>query len=259
MTSPSPLYGVNSCCPDRRGFTSPSRYAQQGFTFHRRYAQQDTFHRRSAQQGFTLIELLVALMIFALLSAAGVALLRGSVSTQGAVREHLDGLADVQLALATLDSDLAQATARISRTQTGTLAPAFFARMPGGAEPMLQFVRLGWSNPDNAPRSTVQKVEYWWRDGRIERVGYPHVDGAAPSDPAVLLSGVTALALRFRDARGEWRADWTPTQPDILPRLVEMAVTLKGRQPLVMRFLVGPGGVEKPAVEAVPPTGSTGG
>lgn len=207
------------------------------------------------ESGFTLIELLVALLIFAMLSAAGVALLRGSVSAQGQVRQHLDRLADVQIALATLDGDLAQATTRISRTQSGLLAPAFFGRAPGGDAPMLQFVRTGWSNPDNAPRATVQKVEYWWRGGRIERIGYPFVDGASPGEPAVLLSDVTGLSVRYRNARGEWLALWAPGQPDLLPSLVELTVTRAGRQPLTMRFLVGPGGVEKPQPEA-PPTGS---
>ncbi|HEX7855977.1 MAG TPA: type II secretion system minor pseudopilin GspJ [Sphingobium sp.] len=196
---------------------------------------------RSAQQGFTLIELLVALLIFAMLSAAGVALLRGSVSSQAQVRAHLDRLADIQIALATLDSDLAQATVRISRTQSGTFAPAFYARAPGNDGPILQFVRLGWSNPGNMARPSVQKVEYWWRGGRIERVGYAHVDGGAPSQPAVLLSDVTALSLRFRDETGEWRSDWTPTQPDLMPRLVEMTITRDSRPAIVLRFLVGPG------------------
>lgn len=153
----------------------------------------------------------------------------------------------------------AQATVRISRTQTGTLAPAFFARVPGGKEPMLQFVRAGWGNPDNMARASIQKVEYWWRDGRIERVGYPHVDGAVPDAPAVLLSDVTALSVRLRDARGDWREDWAPAQPDLMPRLVEMIVTRDGRQPLVMRFLVGPGGVEQPVVLPATGTGAGGG
>lgn len=222
---------------------------QSGFIFSRHSAQQGfTFSWRSAQQGFTLIELLVALVIFAMLSTAGVVLLRGSVTAQGQVRDHLDRLADVQLALAALDSDLAQATVRISRTQTGTLAPAFFGRAAGGDTPILQFVRTGWGNPDNVARPTVQKVEYWWRGGRIERIGYPFVDGAAPGQPAVLLSDVTGLSLRYRNARGEWLSNWAPGQPTLMPRLVEMTVTREGRPPLTMRFLVGPGGVEKPVV-----------
>lgn len=221
-----------------------NRTAQQGFTS----------CRPSAQQGFTLLELLVALLIFAMLSLAGVALLRGSVSAQAGVRDHLDRLADVQVAMAAIEADLAQATVRISRTQAGTLAPAFFAAGKDADRSILQLVRLGWSNPGNATRPTVQKVEYWLREGRLERVGYPQVDGAAPSDPAVLLADVTALALRFRNKRGEWLEDWRPAQPDLLPVLVEMTVTRRDRPPLTMRFLVGPGGKE-----AEPTTGTASG
>ncbi len=206
--------------------------------------------RRSAEHGFTLIELLVALLIFALLSMAGVALLRSSVSAQGAVSDHLDRLADVQLAVAAFDADLAQATVRISRTDAGTLAPAFFSRGAQSDMPILQFVRGGWSNPEGSRRSTLQKVEYWWREGRIERIGYPQVDGAPPPDPAILLDDVGALSLRFRDARGEWREDWTPAQPGLMPRLVEMVITRRGRPPLTMRFVVGPG--EEEQVQEIP-------
>lgn len=202
---------------------------------------------RFGERGFTLIELLVALLIFAMLALAGVALLRGSVSAQGGVRDHLDRLADVQVAMSSVEADLGQATTRISRTRTGTLAPAFFAAGKSDDDPIFQLVRMGWSNPGNATRPSVQKVEYWWREGRLERVGYSQIDGAAPDDPAVLLHDVTALDLRFRDKRGEWRADWRPKQPDLLPTLVEMTVTRRDRPPIVMRFLVGPGGIEKDA------------
>lgn len=213
--------------------------------------------RSSAEHGFTLIELLVALMIFAMLSTAGVALLRGSVSAQGAVSDHLDRLADVQLALAVVETDLAQATVRITRTQNGLLAPAFFARGVGRDGPILQFVRTGWSNPDNARRPTLQKVEYWWREGRLERIGYDQLDGAPPSEPATILADVTAMTLRFRNARGEWRDDWTPSQPDLLPTLAELTLTRADRPAVTMRFLVGPGARERPDEAPIDEGGAT--
>lgn len=191
------------------------------------------------ERGFTLIELLVAVIIFAMLSAAGVALLRQSVAGQAAVATHLDALADVQRGVATLDGDLAQATVRISRTQEGTLAPAFFGRAAQGDEPLMQFVRNGWSNPGTLRHPSLQKVEYWWREGRLERVGYPMIDGAQAPEPATLFERVTALTLRYRTLKGEWLERWTPGKPDEMPTAVEMTITRRSEPPIMLRFLVG--------------------
>jgi prepilin-type N-terminal cleavage/methylation domain-containing protein len=60
----------------------------------------------SGESGFTLIELLVALMIFAMLSAAGVLLLGNSVSAQAQIKVRLDDLAAVQRAGGALAADL---------------------------------------------------------------------------------------------------------------------------------------------------------
>lgn len=185
--------------------------------------------------------MLVALAIFALLSAAGVALLRGSAFTQEAVRGHLGRLDDLQLVTGTLDADLAQAAVRIARTTSGTLAPAFFAEGGGHDRPLMQFVRGGWSNPEMAPRPTVQKVEYWWRGGRLERVGYGQLDGAAPLSPEPLLDHVTAVQMRFRNREGEWLRYWRPQRADLMPTLVEMTLRLRGGAPVTLRFIVGNG------------------
>jgi general secretion pathway protein J len=191
------------------------------------------------EQGFTLIELLVAVMIFAMLATTGVILLRSSVDGQIAIGRNLDALADVQRGVSTLDADLSQATVRISRTEAGTLAPAFFGRAAQANEPLMQFVRDGWSNPAALRRPSLQKVEYWWREGRLERIGYPAVDGAPPPDPAILFEGVTALTLRYRDHNGDWLERWAPARPADMPTAVEMTVERTGAAPVQLRFLVG--------------------
>ena len=197
------------------------------------------------QAGFTLIELLVALMIFAMLAAAGVLLLGNSVSAQAQVKERLDDMAAVQRAGGALAADLGQAVPRISRTEAGTLAPAFWSHREGEAVPVMQFVRGGWDNLGDLPRPSLQKVEYWVRQGRLERRTYRQVDGAAGEEPATLLDHVDDVALRFRDARGEWRDEWIPTQPDLMPRAVELTVTRTGEAPVTLRFMVGPGPAER--------------
>jgi general secretion pathway protein J len=203
-----------------------------------------------SEHGFTLIEMLVALIIFALLASAGVLLLGNSVSAQAQVKVRLDELAAIQRAGGALAADLGQAVPRISRTESGTLAPAFWSHPEGEAVPVLQFVRGGWDNPADQSRPSLQKIEYWVRQGRLERRGYPQVDGAAGAQPAQLLDHVEDVALQFRDEKGDWREDWTPQQPDLLPRAVEIRITRTGEAPVTMRFLVAPGPSEKNVVEA---------
>ncbi|WP_081643254.1 type II secretion system minor pseudopilin GspJ [Sphingobium bisphenolivorans] len=206
--------------------------------------------RGPGQSGFTLIELLVALMIFAMLAGAGVLLLGNSVSAQAQVKERLDDMAAVQRASGALAADLGQAVPRISRTEAGTLAPAFWSHSEGEAVPVLQFVRGGWDNLGDLQRPSLQKVEYWVRQGRLERRTYAQVDGAAGDEPAALLENVEDVALRFRDGRGEWREEWAPTQPDLMPRAVELTLTRTGEPAVTLRFLVGPGPAEQLSGEA---------
>ena len=197
------------------------------------------------EAGFTLIELLVALTIFAMLAGAGVLLLGNSVSAQAQVKARLDDMAAVQRAAGALSADLGQAVARITRTQNGTLAPAFWSHRDGEGAPVLQFVRGGWDNLGDLPRPSLQKIEYWVRQGRLERRTYAQLDGAAGEEPAALLEHVEDVVLRFRDHQGKWREDWTPGQPDLMPRAVEMVVTRTGEPPVTLRFLVAPGPVER--------------
>jgi len=208
-----------------------------------------------AERGFTLIELLVAVMIFAMLATTGVILLRTSIDGQAAIGSNLDALADVQRGVSTLDADLSQAVARISRTEAGTFAPAFFGRAAQSDEPLIQFVRGGWSNPATLRRPSLQKIEYWWRDGRLERIGYPAVDGAQPPEPAVLFENVTALTLRYRARNGEWLERWSPAQPTDMPTAVEMAVERTGAAPVLLRFLVGTA-MHQPLVDGEAPSGA---
>ncbi|MRT32422.1 hypothetical protein FGX01_00530, partial [Xylella fastidiosa subsp. multiplex] len=58
----------------------------------------------------------------------------------------------IQRAAGALSADLGQAVPRISRTEAGTLAPAFWAHRDGEEQPVMQFVRGGWDNLGDLPR-----------------------------------------------------------------------------------------------------------
>src|SRR3546814_17519457 len=79
----------------------------------------------------------------------------------------LDDMAAVQRASGALAADLGQAVPRISRTEAGTLATAFWSHREGESLPVLQFVRGGWDNLGDLPRPSLQKVYYWVRRGRL--------------------------------------------------------------------------------------------
>jgi general secretion pathway protein J len=195
---------------------------------------------RGSEAGFTLIELLVALAIFALMSVAGVTLLRSGSDTQIAVKARLEGLARTNRLANALEGDLAQAVPRVLRDQAGQPVPAFTQnddQLPGA---LFGFVRAGWSNLDDSPRASLQRVSYSFEGGALKRVSWPMLDGSAPSDAAVMLEEVSDIQLRYRDNEGEWRGDWTATDAKAMPRAIEMRLRIKQGPEQRMLFLVGP-------------------
>lgn len=195
---------------------------------------------RSAENGFTLIELMVALFIFAMLAAAGVALLSFGVRAQAAATQRLEDTADLRRFSTLMANDLAQALPRIARAPDGQPLRAFTGN-DGRSDPLvLGYVRGGWTNPDGAPRAGIQRVDVTLSEGRLTRTAYPMIDGSAAPAGIVLADKVQALAMRYRDRRGEWRTRWDDALLDSLPAAVEMTVTRTGDPPLVLAFVAGP-------------------
>lgn len=180
------------------------------------------------------------MLIFGMLSAAGVALLSFSVRSQEMADERLGSLAEVRRAGSLMSADFAQATPRLVRDEAGVQWPAF--RSGTGEETAVVFVRRGWENIDGAPRPSLQKVEYRLAGDRLERRHYPQVDGAAPAAASVIAEGVTQMSLRYRDAQGEWRERWDPANPAELPRAVEVVLVTEDDGPIRQLFLAGAAG-----------------
>jgi general secretion pathway protein J len=190
------------------------------------------------QNGFTLIEMMVALLIFAMLAAAGVSLLTFSVRAQAAATERLDAVANDQRMASLLASDLAQAVPRITRDVIGANQPAFSGTNGVGAAPVLRYVRSGWTNPDGNARASIQRVEIALDQGRLERRTYAMVDGATAGPAMVLADNVEGIRLRYRD-KGVWAAAWQNPLPASMPKAVELIVKRKNQPALMMAFLVG--------------------
>lgn len=198
--------------------------------------------RDDAERGFTLAELLVSLFIFGLLSAAGVGLLSFSVRSQAAADARLGDLADFRRAGALLTGDLAQAAPRMTRDEAGNPRPAFHGVAGERGGLALSFVRRGWENLDDTPRASLQRVEYSFVEGRLERRIYPRLDGSAALPATTVVDGVRRIRLRYRDGEGAWRERWDPTKPTELPRAVELIMDSEGSGATRQLFQAGPMG-----------------
>jgi general secretion pathway protein J len=194
---------------------------------------------RPAEAGFTLIEMLIALLIFGMITAAGVTLLTLTVRTQEAAEQVLDTVGALRRTDALLSADLAQAAPRIRRDGDGRPTPAFTGG--NGAETLLMaFVRRGWED-ETAFRSSLQRVEYRLREGRLERWRYDAVDGEGRPVAMPLLERVSRVQLRYRDRDGSWRDRWDSTDPARLPTAVELISDSEGQGQVRQLFLVGSG------------------
>ena len=104
-------------------------------------------------------------------------------------------------------------------------------------DPILSLVRNGWSNPGQAPRASLQRVEYRVVEGRLERRVFPYLDGARPGPPQVLCRGVKDAAVTFIQDGSEAQAFITSSDRP-LPDAVRIVMTLDGVGRLEQLFLV---------------------
>lgn len=193
---------------------------------------------RDSERGFTLVEMMISLMIFGMITAAGVTLLTLTVRTQETSDRLLESLSTVRRTGALLNADLAQAAPRVHRNGDGQPVAAFTGG--NGRDALLMaFVRRGWED-ESSFRSSLQRVEYRLREGRLERWRFDAVDGAGRAVAMPLLTGVRSVQLRYRDRDGGWRDRWDPTDPARLPVAVELVSDSEGQGQLRQLFLVGP-------------------
>jgi general secretion pathway protein J len=179
--------------------------------------------------------MMVALLIFGMIAAAGVGLLRFSVDAQAATRTRLDALASERRVETLIASDAAQAVPRVTRNKAGDPVQAFEGNAGGFA-----LVRTGVDPLEDSARPSLQKVAYAVESGRLVRRTWPMLDGARPNPPAILAERVAAVTLRYRSKDG-WREIWDPIRPDLLPRAIEMTVRPVQGPEMRYVFLVGAG------------------
>lgn len=188
------------------------------------------------RQGFSLVEVLVALALFALLGAAGAAVLIAGVDNREVMGAAAGRLARLQRLEATLRADLGQAADRTVREAEGRARPHAFVGGTGEGV-LFDFVRHGRVDAAGAPRAALERLDYRLVDGRLERRAYPHLDGTRPGPPLVLHEGVRTARVAYL-SQGQEGAAWTGSTARPLPDAVRLELELDDFGPVALTVLV---------------------
>ncbi|MBN8445966.1 MAG: type II secretion system minor pseudopilin GspJ [Gammaproteobacteria bacterium] len=186
-------------------------------------------------RGFTLIEMLLAVIIFAFVGVASVAMLDTVAKSDEASRQSIDRMEKLQRALMLFERDIWQITprqVRINGEAPGKVTLAGAANFIESDDDGISFSHAGWTNPGMVlPRSEVQLVGYRLRENKFERVFYLYPDAVTGTEPTVqtLLEDVDELKFRYmaeaseeQQAELQWLESWDNAK---WPRAVKVTLT----------------------------------
>ena len=190
--------------------------------------------------GFTLTEVLIALTIFALIAAAGTAVMGVSIDSRFAVKAASERLAEVQRMRALLKADVSQAVARPLAGGDG-LVP-LRTRATVGADPtlVLALTRTGAGVGLDEDGSGLIGIEYHLVEDRLERRGRPHPDAPGLGVVQVVATGVTVAEASFVSL-GVDTPVFEPRIRQTMPDAVRLRLTLETYGSLDQLLLIGSG------------------
>jgi general secretion pathway protein J len=195
---------------------------------------------RRARAGFTLTEVLIALTIFALIAAAGTAVMGVSIDSRFTVKAASERLAEVQRMRALLKADVSQAVARPLAGGDG-LVP-LRTRATVGADPtlVLALTRTGAGAGLDEDGSGLIGIEYHLVEDRLERRVRPHPDAPGPGVVQVVATGVTVAEASFVSL-GVDTPVFEPRIRQTMPDAVRLRLTLETYGSLDQLLLIGSG------------------
>ncbi len=199
------------------------------------------------QRGFTLLELIVAMLVFSLFAVMAYGGLRSVLDSRLATETHLSRLSDLQMAVGLFRRDLAELIPYWQVDEEGKLTQALQYRRG-----QLDFIRGGYPNPQQLPRSNLLQLSYRLAGDELVRFSKSPVysdqkqEKAPPPTKTIVLSGLSLISYRFLDAKQQWHANWPPSstllpgmepaEANALPTAVEVTLVLEKEGEF--RFLV---------------------
>jgi general secretion pathway protein J len=191
-------------------------------------------------RGFTLIEVLVAMAVFALVALMASGLASSALSARGELDAADERLRRLQTARALIKADIGQIVWRPARDAFGGAGRGgFVGGIMNDGEPLLAFVRGGWTNTGAEARPSLQYVEYAVVGDALVRRTRAALDPTpnTPVEEMSLLQPVSGVEVSF--LTGEtWQPRWRvgQVQGAALPDAVALDLTLQGLGPVRQVF-----------------------
>ncbi|WDI31245.1 type II secretion system minor pseudopilin GspJ [Hyphococcus flavus] len=210
--------------------------------------------RARRQKGMTLPEVLIALLVFAAIASTSVYALRLGVDSRDQLEDADNRLKGFQLARTLIKEDLAQVVNRPVRDEFGQTQSASFlgnlvsygGRVEDDEKLLISFVRNGWVNPNaEAPRSSLQYIEYVLKGGALIRRARIYLDEYAQSDDIerILFEGLDDARASFLigEQQGElaWADIWPVSGAAAPPLAVSITFEERDQVPLEQYFWLG--------------------
>ena len=163
-------------------------------------------------RGFTLLEMLLAIAIFSVISLMGWQMFNGIIQARDLVTSRNQATQELNHALTIIDRDFRQLADRGTRVENEVNPNSLFSdsEMRDTDDEAIALVRYGWQNTgQRLPRSTMQRVFYRLKEGRLERQFHYVLDPVninQEPQTQTLLTDVERLEFRFF-ANGQWHDD----------------------------------------------------
>ncbi|MES2354172.1 MAG: type II secretion system minor pseudopilin GspJ [Pseudomonadota bacterium] len=198
---------------------------------------------RQNSAGFTLLEVLIAIIIFALMATISYRGLTAILDSKRQVSAESEKWKKIAILFTRLERDFAVVVPRPVRGATQPYLDAFSGEQTavGDNGAQLAFTRMG-SNDDTSALAAPQRVGYRFRNGTVELLLWPVLDQAPRTVPTigVLIDDVNDMKFRYFDDKGSPLARWPavsdPNGSTVLPKAVEVTVTLKSNEVLTRLF-----------------------
>ena len=177
-----------------------------------------------------MLEVMVAMVIFSIMSLMAYEGLANMLRSNEAVEAYEKDLKSLQRSMMFIERDFRQLVARPRRNgfEKDALSPAITSGLDGDG--LVEFTRSGNPNPANQPRSSLQRVQYEFKDNQLFRRSWNLVDHLDGEEPLVmpLLSGLESVSFRFMSHDKQWQENWgSGGQLFELPKAVELKIEHK--------------------------------